>query len=145
MSILAALAMLIAGGACAVGATGGGRASLGEPFELRVGESARLETEGVGVELVAVASDSRCPDGVQCVWEGDAVARVALRIGSEAPETRELHTAAREQGAASHRGYTVRLVRLDPPPVAGRILRQEDYRACLVITRPDGVPGEWQR
>jgi len=144
MSLPAALALLIAGGACAAGAAGAVRASLGEPFELRVGERARLEAEGieVEVELEAVISDSRCPVGVNCVWEGDAVARVALRVGPEAPETLELHTAARGPGAASHRGFGVRLLRLDPVRVEGTTLRQSDYRAFLEVRRAGRGPGE---
>ena len=141
------LAALALGVACASGAAGGVRAALGEEFALRVGESARVGSEGVEVVLEEVVADSRCAEGVQCVWEGDAVVRVGLSVGAAAPGSLELHTAARERRAATRGGYRVLLVGLEPRPVAGRVTRPEDYRATLEVSRVrDGVaPGEWQR
>ena len=68
--------------------------------------------------------------------------RIWLRVGSAAPVTRELHTAARERGAVTHQGYTARLLRLDPPRVAGRVPRPEDYRASFEIAPGSGAPPE---
>jgi len=143
----ASLAALVVGIACASGAAGGVRAALGEEFSLRIGEGARVGSEGVEVVLDEVVADSRCAAGVQCVWEGDAVVRVGLRVGLDEPQVLELHTAARERRAATLRGYRVRLVGLEPRPIAGRATRAEDYRATLEVSRaPEGsAPGEWQR
>jgi hypothetical protein len=115
------------------------RAALGEAFALGVGESARVEGEDAEVGLEAVVADSRCALGVQCVWEGDAVVRVWLRAGP-ARETVELHTARRERRAANLAGYELRLLALEPAPVAGRTTRPEDYRATLELARGAGGP-----
>jgi hypothetical protein len=135
----ASLVALLVG---AVAATGREGAALGQAFELRVGESARIESEALEIGFESVLADSRCAKGQVCVWEGDAVVRIWLRVGSEAPVTRELHTAARERGAASHQGYTARLLRLDPPRVVGRVPRPEDYRASFEVAPGSGAPPE---
>src|SRR5262245_7433021 len=114
------IAALLAGaiGLGCAGSAAGASAELGEPFALRVGESARIEEVGIEVGVGAVVADSRCAQGVQCVWEGDAAVRVWLRVGAGAREEALLHTSAREQHEARLQGYALRLVRLDPAPVA---------------------------
>jgi len=140
----ARIAALLAGaiGLGCAGSAAGASAELGEPFALRVGESARIEAVGIEVGVEAVVEDSRCAQGVQCVWEGDAAVRVWLRVGAGAREEALLHTAAREHRTATLGGYALRLVRLDPAPVAGRATRPEDYRALLEIARAPGAPAE---
>ena len=139
---MAALFAGVIGLGCAGRAAAGASAELGEPFALRVGESARIEAEGIEVGVEAVVADSRCAQGVQCVWEGDAEVRVWLRVGAGAREEAVLHTAARERRAARLHGYALRLVRLDPAPVAGRATPPEDYRALLEVARASAAPGE---
>jgi hypothetical protein len=124
---------------CAAWAAAPGSVALGERFELGAGESARIEGEDVAIELDRVVADSRCAVGVTCVWEGDAVVRVRLRVGSQPAVALELHTAARAgSAAAGAHGYRVRLVGLEPHPVEGRATPPEAYRAALEVTRGAG-------
>lgn len=44
---------------------------LGE-FELAFGESATFESDGTVIRFAVLVSDSRCPIGVYCFWEGEA-------------------------------------------------------------------------
>jgi hypothetical protein len=132
----ALVATLVAGAVgCAAWSSAPANVALGERFELGAGESARIEGEDVAVELDAVVADSRCAVGVTCVWEGDAVVRVRLRVGSQPAVALELHTAARAGGAAGAHGFRVRLVGLEPYPVEGRATRPEAYRATLEVAR----------
>jgi len=109
--------------------------ALGESFQLRVGESARIEAESLLLGFEEVSGDSRCPKGEQCIWEGDATVRVWLRKATEAKERRELHTAPNEEGEPSYLGYEVKLIRLDPYPISGKTIEQGDYQATLEVTR----------
>jgi hypothetical protein len=59
-------------------------------------------------------TDSRCPAKVQCVWAGDAAATLRLDAGG-AVATPTLHTTL-EPKAATHAGYAVTLVSVDPYP-----------------------------
>src|SRR5206468_687048 len=57
---------------------------LGREFTLAVGQSLLVGDTGLRVTLARVSNDSRCPTGVQCVWEGDATAAVEV-AGASAP------------------------------------------------------------
>ena len=109
--------------------------ALGESFQLKVGESARIEAESLLLGFEGVSGDSRCPKGEQCIWEGDATVRVWLRKATETKERRELHTAPNEEGEPSSVGYEVKLIRLDPYPISGKTIEQGDYQATFEVTR----------
>jgi hypothetical protein len=117
------------------------RVEIGRDFELPVGESV-IVAGGPRITFVAVASDSRCPSAVVCVWMGDAA--VALRIagGSETAED-TLHTAAGAgaqggdwRGTVTRGGHTIELVGLQPYPVQGGDVEPGSYVATLRVTRP---------
>jgi hypothetical protein len=63
--------------------------SLGEPFELRLGERAAV-AGGVSLVFADLASDSRCPIDATCVSAGEALADVILLIRSEDPPARSV-------------------------------------------------------
>lgn len=130
------LAATMASAACAVaGPSQPKGAALGESFELKIGESAEIEAEALLIGFEAVSADSRCPKGVQCIWEGDATVRVWLQKGSDTRETHELHTSPKGETAVSYRDYELSLLRLDPYPVSGRTIEQRDYRATFEVIR----------
>ena len=108
--------------------------ALNEEFTLSPGETATVSGANVRVTFDQVSEDSRCPTDVNCIWEGDAV--VVLKVKVEAQEaTREVHT----QGGASRPrtapagDYVVTLVRLDPVPRSTGAIEASAYRATLVV------------
>jgi hypothetical protein len=58
---------------------------LSEPFNLRVGEAARVEDAEFTVTFQKVANDSRCPKDVNCIRAGEAV--VVLAVETEIGES----------------------------------------------------------
>lgn len=107
-------------------------------IQIGLGETARVADAAVEITFAEVLSDSRCPRGEACVWEGDAVILLHLRTGAVASEA-ELHTAARGPGAAGIAGWHVELLDLQPTPVAGRSTPREAYIASLRVTRGQGL------
>ena len=107
---------------------------LDETFALRAGESASIDSEKLEIGFEGVVSDSRCPKGEQCIVEGDAVVRITVRKGS-ARTAHELHTSERGSQEASDDGLAIRLLRLDPFPVQGKVIDPRDYVATLQVTR----------
>ncbi len=108
--------------------------SLGEPVELHVGDVARLDDpEPMTIRFLDVPTDSRCPKGVTCVWEGDAEAVFEVRLGDEAMEV-GLHT---HGGRATFAGYVPA-----PYPVEGRPIELGAYVATVEMTEGsvDGAP-----
>lgn len=116
---------------------------LGDEVRIEMGQEARIAGEGgekMYVRFVEVTADSRCPEGVDCVWEGDAEAVFSMRAGEGEPATMTLHTAARYDREASAHGYTLRLVGLDPYPKEGQTIDPADYVATVVLTAGSTAP-----
>lgn len=105
-----------------------GAAAAGE-IELGVGESGTAG--GLELTLVSVSQDSRCPTGVACVWEGDAVATVRARAEG-ADETFELHLNT-EPRSTVVAGRRVAFRALAPPAVEGRAIPADAYRATFGV------------
>lgn len=106
---------------------------LGREFELAPGASA--QALGLRVTFEGVASDSRCPIDVTCVWEGDALVSLSLGVKGDASVRADLHTGGGLAREAEHAGYRVRLATLLPAPRSDVPIAPSDYRARLVVTR----------
>lgn len=106
-----------------------GDESLPTVVSLRAGESAEVGDRVV--TFTAVREDSRCPTGVECLWEGDAAVELLVEAGGE-PTVIVLHTALEPRSAVAA-GLRLTLERLDPHPVAGRQTPPADYEATLRI------------
>ena len=116
---------------------------VGQNFTLKAGAFAQTPDGGLRVGFVGVTADSRCPKGVQCVWAGDGVAQVWLQRGSGPKEARELHTATGLAKGANDTGTIdgeLRLVGLDPYPIAGKDTAPGEYVATLMLSA--GPPGD---
>ena len=97
---------------------------------LAPGERVIARGPDLPVRFAGVTEDSRCPEGVNCVWAGRAV--VQLEVGDgEAP------TVALEVGGEPRvvRGLSLAAEALDPHPRADGATRSEDYRLRLRIER----------
>jgi len=117
-------------------ASGGSRlaAKLGQEFTLAPGREAEVEREGLKVRFEAVAEDSRCPEGMTCVWQGNAKIRLRLAKAPHGEAVVELNTAGGGDqqtypSTGTYLGYTLRLNSLGPKP---------GYAARLVVTAAGG-------
>jgi hypothetical protein len=105
---------------------------VGETFELRVGQTARVGTAGLLVGFRGVAQDSRCPVDVTCVWSGDAQLQVAVTVGRMAWSSLELHTHV-EPRSARFREHTISVLGLTPEPRENRPIARQDYVVTLRV------------
>lgn len=94
---------------------------LGEPFELRFGDSARLASGSLELAFLAVTEDSRCPIGATCVWEGQC--KVVLSLTPEGAAGQKFDLTFRaghpELAAAEVLGHRVEIHDVKPYPRAG--------------------------
>ena len=111
---------------------------LNQNFVLRVGEEVSVAEQKLNVKLLSIPEDSRCPTGVNCIWAGNV--RVLLqvtKVGSK-PSKVELNLNPRDfpDGEAADCGnYKLKLVRVNPYPVADQQLTAKDYTVTLSITK----------
>ena len=110
--------------------------SRSERIDLRVGSTAVLASGAVALTFVRVASDSRCPTGATCVWEGDAEVEFRLQRRGRVTHIMTLHTNPRFMQTASVDGVTVILEGLIPRPETDRPVAADNYVATLRVESP---------
>ena len=131
MRRLAGLVLLTAIIAACNSPTGPDRVPAGQPFELRVSESAQT-TDGLKIKFDTVRSDSRCPMDALCVRAGEAVIALTLSRSGEVAVGRELDTTP-ARSSATYLNFTITLSELQPYPRSDRQIRPEDYVATLIV------------
>lgn len=107
------------------------RVQGGQPFDLRVGDSA-LTTDDLRVRFDTVRSDSRCPLDALCVRAGEAVIALTLSTPGEAAVGRELDTTP-ARSATTYLNFTITLTSLAPYPRSDRQIQPGDYVATLLV------------
>ena len=118
--------------------------SFGNTFTLKVGQTVTIQPGNLKVGFERVASDSRCPTGAMCFWEGMA----QLRLWLLPPGTDTVFVQSTISGYVTqsdtccHKyvdtvGYRVKLMQLDPYPRIDGPLPPEssDYIAYLQVSK----------
>ncbi|MDX8341619.1 hypothetical protein SLH46_20640 [Draconibacterium sp. IB214405] len=103
---------------------------FGEEKQFRVDEFYSDRSESLVFEIADI-SDSRCPTGVVCIWEGEA--RVEIVLSSPEIDTLELST--HDQITATSGDYTFELIDVSPYPDIDNPIDFEDYRVKMKITK----------
>lgn len=120
------VALLIsASAACGTSSTA---PKLGEALTVRIGASVRMPNDTTSVQFTDVTADSRCPQGAQCVWEGDAA--VVFTVGGVWAST--LHTSV--VGGPTNlitNGKRLTLVSLAPVTTLNHAITKGDYVATI--------------
>jgi len=119
----------------------------------RAPESSRDSEPGSGAQVVTLqlgaaetigdltlrwldVNDSRCPQGVTCVWEGEVTITLEVASGGNGVETLDLKmrpgTETAASDAAAHR---FRLLSVEPVPVHGEVRAEEDLVAEIEVDR----------
>ena len=126
-------------------------ASVGEAFNLRLGEAADLAAEGVEIKFNAIETDSRCPLDIMCAWSGvvglefiangPSGAQTKAVLGGYAGQDGEVRPAM-ETGTAPEMwvdGYTIAIQRVTPYPAHhDQQIAPEEYVATLLVTKAEG-------
>ena len=109
-------------------------AALDQEFEIRLGRQVMIANEGLKISFIYVAEDSRCPEGVTCVWAGNGKVVLRLSKARRRAGTMRLNTNL-DPKQDDYRGYDVRLVSLNPHPKKNVPIKKKDYVATLVVSR----------
>lgn len=110
------------------------RVHVQREFELRAGSEAIVKEAGLKVTFTELVEDSRCPEGVNCIWAGNGKIKVTLKRGRHKSVSFELNTMT-EPKSFTYQGYDITLVKLAPYPKAGVEIKKRDYVATLKVTR----------
>jgi hypothetical protein len=110
--------------------------ALGPLAELGMGET--VQVEGLTVQAVGIAEDSRCPASVNCVWSGQAVVELAITVpGGDAQQVslKLLGNGMKlEEPTPIDGGWQVQLVEVTPYPATPDGIPTEDYRITVRLS-----------
>ena len=115
---------------------------FGEPFILGVGESTQIGDAELSVGFDAITSDSRCPTGVWCFWEGDAAAGLWLALPGEPAQAFVLHTFGGFEQMLELGAYVISLQLVTPYPVVNVPIDPATYEVTLMVERAAVPTGE---
>ena len=108
--------------------------TLNREIKLRAGQTVVVKEAGLKITFERVVEDSRCPEGVKCVWAGNG--KVALKISptKKAQSSVQLNTTLDPQ-QQTFLGYDIKLVHLNPYPKMNVKINPRDYVLTLLITK----------
>lgn len=98
---------------------------LNKGFKMNYNQTVNIKSESLIIQLVDIG-DSRCPDGVQCVWEGEGL--LLLNVNNSEFQVSTLEP-------SDTLGYTFTITDLSPYPNIDSNLTKEDYKVELVVTK----------
>lgn len=105
--------------------------------ELAPGRTVTIPGTSVGVTLVTVEEDSRCPVDVVCVWQGNVRATLDLQGPGAGPDVRVGLNTVLEPTAIDFAGLTLTIVDVKPVPRSDVTIRPDDYRITVRATVGD--------
>lgn len=109
-------------------------ASKPETIILKHGQQKKAARGEVTIKFVSVMEDSRCPEGVNCVWAGNA--RVQVKVTGRRGEAKimVMNTTMGPKGD-QYDGWAIYLTSLSPAPKSGKSISKRSYIATFSITR----------
>ena len=115
-------------------------ANLGKEFNLAIGQSAAIAGEDLRIQFIEVISDSRCPEGAICVWEGEVSCLVEI-THSGSPYRKVLtQPGLSGPSSADFKNYEITFD-VKPYPEVEKEIPNKDYRLQLVISKKPVLSG----
>jgi len=104
-----------------------------ETVSIKAGQRKSASKGRLKIKFLSVEEDSRCPEGVQCIWAGNAKIKIAVS-GMYETKTFELNTNMAPQSVTMD-CWSIEIESLLPAKVAEKATDQKAYVAKLKITR----------
>ena len=108
---------------------------LSVPFTLAPGQTAFIASEGMDIRFVDVTGDSRCTQGVECIWAGQVSCAVDITKNNILNQV----TLSDSAGSGASTGQDFQnyhiFFSVTPSPVAGKLIDAKDYRLTLTVSQ----------
>jgi hypothetical protein len=113
-------------------------ADFGQQFELKLNQSASINSGEVKVNFLRVIEDSRCPADVDCVWSGQIQVAVNVSVKGSAPKTLSLINRAGNKNISTKKfkKYSIEFVKAEPyPKNRNQKTKPADQIIFLIVSR----------
>ncbi len=109
---------------------------INNQFQLKVGQTASIESKNIKLRFLNVTEDSRCPADAVCVWEGQVTVLLNLMHNDEELGDFDLTIRGGDKNLAikTFDGYSIQLMKVDPYPFASQPTELTDYVATLLVS-----------
>ena len=112
------------------------KVSLNEQFSIKAGHQVVIKGEKLIVQFASVQNESRCPTGVQCVWEGNAAISIEVSKKRKKSVQAILNTNTTIQpNEVAYKKYRIKLLGLNPYPRIDEKIEPKDYEAVMIVTK----------
>ena len=106
---------------------------LDEEFTIKNGEQVTIEGQKLTLKFSSLFHDSRCPTDVVCAWAGNGAIVVEVSRKKKKAVQAMLNTLLNPK-AIEYKGYTIRLVALNPYPKTPGQIDPSLYEAVLIVS-----------
>lgn len=103
-------------------------------ISVRVGKQKKESRSKLTIKFVSLVEDSRCPQGTNCVWAGNAKIKVAIIESGREVKTVELNTNTGAKGD-TYGAYAFYLTSLTPTPKTNAKINANSYTATFSVSR----------
>lgn len=110
------------------------QAQTGQEAAVRVNKQKKFSKSKLTIKFVSLIEDSRCPQGTDCIWAGNAKVKIKVTGKKGKSETFELNTTL-EPKSVKFEGYEIKLVDVTPYPRANVRIDPRGYTARLSVTK----------
>ena len=105
---------------------------IGTEFTFQINKAYTSEDGKFTLKITEIG-DSRCPEGVVCIWQGEVTVKGEW-TENNSKSTFELHSVLTDQQKQPE-GYTLKLVDARPYPTYGDDSKHEDLLVTLLIQK----------
>lgn len=105
-----------------------------QQMSVRINQQKTFSRSKLKIKFLSLVEDSRCPEGVDCIWAGNA--RIKVRVTSKRGVTEifEMNTNTGQRGDTLD-GYAINLDSLTPTPKANVRLNKNAYTATFTVRK----------
>ncbi len=108
---------------------------LNQEFTMRFNDEVKLDGEDFSIKFSKVISDSRCPAGAMCIWEGQFIAEFSCPTCITNPFQLTYRANREELAIYKDTSFEVILVNVKPYPKTDFQIDLEKYQLTLIIKR----------
>lgn len=106
--------------------------TIGQEYTFRI-DQLYTSSDGHHTLRLTEINDSRCPEGVQCVWQGEVSLKGEWTYNNLKSDF-ELHSVLKELDKQPE-GFTIQIVDVQPTPVYGTESKPEDLVVTLLVQK----------
>ncbi len=111
---------------------------LGEDYELQLNETVDFAAGGFTILFDEVTEDSRCPIGVDCIWEGRAVVKLVVAEGTDSTDIQLATYNSINLDSmliAEYQDYSIELKEVNPYPHIDSLMNgnEPDYSILIHV------------